>query len=438
MPNGYLRQRRRRRKTVSLCVVAAALAGGTAVVLWAWPDGEVRNQVAAGPYGHGRGLSQHGAYNQARDGWTAERILAHYYPGAELGAIGPTNVRVRLMAQDDSTLDVWSDSGFYVAGRRVIPGQAAHLTATPTGADVVITSGCDGDVLWTGSTDDPWVYPIEAGPDRPAAEHLTLCGGSAYRGALGVALDGAAARTVNDVDVDDYLMGVVPAEMVPAWADHGGAEALRAQAVAARSYALAEQRYPFAQTCDTTDCQMYPGTAKEDARTSAAVRTSTGQVLLRDGRILRSEYSAAPDGGSAIDIRTLEVGPTPAELAPAPLPAEAPPTEGTDGEGLGPELTEAVEVVLDLIDLMAAPPAPVDRAGLPTNPVRQPTPGGTMAPSTASTPTPPPASTSTPPSADSSSAVGVSPDPAPSVTVVDVPGPTVVDESVPLGYGSGE
>lgn len=450
MPNGYLLRRRRRRKTLTLCVATAALTGGTAAALWAWPDArsgeDVHSQSAAGPYGHGRGLSQHGALGQSREGWTAERILAHYYPGADLGTIGATNVRVRLMAQDDSTLDVYSDSGLFVAGRRVIPGQAAHLTATSGGADVVITSECDGEVLWEGSTDDPWVYPLEIGPDRPVEEHLTLCGGSAYRGALGVALDGSDARTVNDVDVDDYLRGVVPAEMQANWADDGGAEALRAQAIAARSYALAETRYAYAQTCDTTDCQAYPGTDKEDERTAEAVRVSSGQVLLRDGHILRSEYSSAPDGGSAIDIETLEVGPTPAELAPGPMPSTETPTEypadGTDPAASLPE------VVLDLIDLMvpavapATPAAPngavtngaVTNGAVPNPPApnsaRTATPSGTLAPSTASTPTPPPARYPQLTAPTGESAV---PRPqVPTAKVTDLPGATVTDESVPL------
>src|SRR5690606_6849474 len=144
--------------------------------------------------------------------------------------------------------------------------------------------------------------------------HLTLCGGGAYRGALGVAAEDGGFRTVNRVDVEDYLLGVVPAEMQANWADKGANEALRAQAIAARSYALAETRYPYAQTCDSTDCQVYPGTEREDPRAAAAVASTAGLVLLRDGHILRSEYSAAPDGGSPADIQTFEIGPSPAEL----------------------------------------------------------------------------------------------------------------------------
>ncbi|WP_083892611.1 SpoIID/LytB domain-containing protein [Nocardia veterana] len=330
---GELRHRRRIRRGAVIGLVVVPVTGGL-VVAFALPmfgsgTENTAYQAVAGP-GHGRGMSQVGAFDQATAGATADGILAHYYPGAQLATVGPTTVRVRLTVYDNETLDVYSDSGLTVAGRRVVAGQAAHLTPTPSGgANVVVTIGCDGDVLWQGDTDDPWAYPADPGPDRPAAEQLKVCDGSTFRGALGVAEDGGRPVTVNQLDVEDYLLGVVPAEMQANWADKGGAEALRAQAIAARSYALAEHRYPYAQTCDTTDCQMYPGTEKEDPRAADAVHTTAGQVLLRDGHVLRTEYSAAPGGGQPIDINTLEVGPAPAELESAPgasTPAAPAPT----------------------------------------------------------------------------------------------------------------
>ncbi|MFE3053228.1 SpoIID/LytB domain-containing protein [Nocardia sp. NPDC059239] len=319
MPNGYLAKRRSRRGLLTLSLAVAATAGGTAVLVWAWPDNAFLFTAGAG---HGRGLSQNGAFDKAVAGWNADRILATYYSGADLADVGRTTVRVRLMEQDDKTLDLASDSVFYVAGRRVIPGQAAHLTPTATGADVTITQGCDGNTLWEGSTDDPWAYPVTDGTDRPAGEQLEICGGNAYRGVLGVALENGSPRTVNEVDLDDYLKGVVPAEMVPGWADQGGAEALRAQAIAARSYALAEDRYSYAQTCDTTDCQMYLGTDKEDSRTTSAVEATSGRVLVRDNHILRAEYSAAPDGGLPTPASAMEVGPALTDFPAAATPAD--------------------------------------------------------------------------------------------------------------------
>ncbi|WP_433669669.1 SpoIID/LytB domain-containing protein [Nocardia sp. CA-136227] len=341
MPNGYLAERRRRRGLLTLSLAVAATTGGTALLVWAWPENALHLTVGAG---HGRGLSQNGAFEKAAQGWTADRILANYYSGADLADIGATSVRVRIMEQDDKTLDVVSDSVFYVAGRRVIPGQAAHLTPTASGADVTITQGCDGNTLWEGATDDPWAYPVTEGTARPAEEQLEICGGNAFRGVLGVALEGDAFRTVNEVDLDDYLKGVVPAEMIPGWADQGGTEALKAQAIAARSYALAEDRYTYAQTCDTTDCQMYLGTDKEDPRTTEAVDSTSGRVLVRDNHILRAEYSAAPDGGPLTPASAMEIGPALTDfpgvqsqgLLPSLLSPQTPQTGSTPTE-LDPE-----------------------------------------------------------------------------------------------------
>ncbi|WP_225731975.1 MULTISPECIES: SpoIID/LytB domain-containing protein [unclassified Nocardia] len=310
------------RLTPALITGGTVLLTGT-VLLWWHPDTPLLRGAAG--YGHGRGMSQVGAFDSAVQGWTAEHILDHYYPGAALGTVPDVPVRVRLMGRDGSALDTYAEAGLRVAGRMLNPDQAAHLTALPDGrANVVVTVGCDGDTVWQATTDDPWAYPMDPGPGRPAVEHLKLCGGGEYRGALGVAMDNGEARTVNQVAVEDYLLGVVPAEVLANWADQGGVEALRAQAIAARSYALAEQRYSYAQTCDTDDCQMYPGTAKEDARSAAAVAATAGTVLLREGRILRSEYSAAPDGGSPADIGTFAVGPTPGELAGREVPSGTP------------------------------------------------------------------------------------------------------------------
>ncbi|QIS08081.1 SpoIID/LytB domain-containing protein [Nocardia arthritidis] len=310
------------RLTPALITGGTVLLTGT-VLLWWHPDSPLLRGAAG--YGHGRGMSQVGAFDSAVQGWTAEHILDHYYPGAALGTVPDVPVRVRLMGRDGSALDTYAEAGLRVAGRMLNPDQTAHLTALPDGrANVVVTVGCDGDTVWQATTDDPWAYPMDPGPGRPAAEHLKLCGGGEYRGALGVAMDNGEARTVNQVVVEDYLLGVVPAEVLANWADQGGVEALRAQAIAARSYALAEQRYSYAQTCDTDDCQMYPGTAKEDARSAAAVAATAGTVLLREGRILRSEYSAAPDGGSPADIGAFAVGPTPGELAGREVPSGTP------------------------------------------------------------------------------------------------------------------
>ena len=129
-----------------------------------------------------------------------------------------------------------------------------------------------------------------------------------YRGSIR-ALNGTAGenRTVNVVPVEQYLRAVIAKEMSPSWASAGGgagAQALQAQAVAARSYALAYKWYGYADICDST-CQAYMGAATRSSvaaaftqveypSTDAAVQATAGSVRRvgdRDGADRRSRCS---------------------------------------------------------------------------------------------------------------------------------------------------
>ena len=135
-----------------------------------------------------------------------------------------------------------------------------------------------------------------------------------YRGSLLAVRDAnGASRAVNVVPLDRYVRGVVPREVSAAWADHGGGagfEAVKAQAVAARSYAWAEARYSYAKTCDGV---AVPGvqrrgrarppacvSALEDPRTDRAVAETAGQVRIdAKGAVARTEFSSSTGGYTA-------------------------------------------------------------------------------------------------------------------------------------------
>ncbi|GAA4805225.1 SpoIID/LytB domain-containing protein [Tomitella cavernea] len=244
-------------------------------------------------HGHGRGMGQWGAYGYAKDhGWSAEQIIGHYYGGTELQRIDTGGISVRLMGLDGEDLSVTSDGPMTVDGHEVPAGAAVTLRPTPGGADVTVTQGCGGAPTDSFAVGDPRVSP-------DGGAKLTVCGGNTYRGDLGVALDGGAPRTVNHVGMADYLRGVLPEEISAGWADKGAGEALRAQAIAARSYAAAEDRYAYAETCDTQACQVYGGTAEEDPRTDAAVADTAGMVVTRGGQPVATEFSASTGGWTA-------------------------------------------------------------------------------------------------------------------------------------------
>lgn len=118
---------------------------------------------------------------------------------------------------------------------------------------------------------------------RPAAKagELSL-DGRRYRGALELRHKGGGLTAVNIVPVDDYLRSVVPEEMPVDWP----AEAIKAQSVAARSFALASRGRHAGESydlCTTTHCQLYTGTAAEKSASNAAIKATRGEVLMTYG-----------------------------------------------------------------------------------------------------------------------------------------------------------
>jgi hypothetical protein len=143
-------------------------------------------------------------------------------------------------------------------------------------------------------------------PATPAASLLGVCDAAGavrhYRGNI-FASNGTSGenRTVSDVEIESYVRGVIPRESPASWADRGngtGINALKAQAVAARSYGLAQgggitnRRYSYAKTCDTTNCQVYGGAGTrasatanvvviEDSRSDRAVAETALMIRVR-------------------------------------------------------------------------------------------------------------------------------------------------------------
>jgi SpoIID/LytB domain protein len=131
---------------------------------------------------------------------------------------------------------------------------------------------------------------------------VKLASGSrrAYRGSI-VAnrTSPTGVQTVSVLPMESYLRAVVPAEMPASW----HANALRSQAVAARSYAAFDRaRAPSGRTydtCDTTSCQMYSGVPAEYAASTAAVAATAGQILTSGGAPAFTQFGSANGGWTA-------------------------------------------------------------------------------------------------------------------------------------------
>jgi len=116
-----------------------------------------------------------------------------------------------------------------------------------------------------------------------------------YRGLLQAHRTGAGLVPVNRVSMEDYLLSVVPSEMPAGWHMH----ALKAQAVAARSYAYtragvhADRGYDL---CNTVCCQVYLGMRQEHERTTEAVKGTRGIMAFHDGEVINAVYSSSSGG----------------------------------------------------------------------------------------------------------------------------------------------
>ncbi|KXL53218.1 amidase enhancer precursor [Anaerotignum neopropionicum] len=128
-----------------------------------------------------------------------------------------------------------------------------------------------------------------------AKEDTFIISGKSYRGMLTFAINGLAMTAVNIVELEDYLYGVVPAEMPQSYE----MEALKAQAIAARTYAMTMLNTHISlgyQLCDTTNCQVYNGYSGEAARTTQAVNATAGEVACYNGKPIEAYFSASTGG----------------------------------------------------------------------------------------------------------------------------------------------
>ncbi|HZJ69463.1 MAG TPA: SpoIID/LytB domain-containing protein [Planctomycetota bacterium] len=130
---------------------------------------------------------------------------------------------------------------------------------------------------------------------RPLAGAVASVDGHRYRGQLRVDYDvrSGRARIFNRLLIEDYLLGVVPSEMPESF----GLEALKAQAVAARSYALAEMAQRGWLYSDTRS-QVYDGRQRERPLVTRAVQETAGEVLMHDGRPVKAYYNSTCGGRS--------------------------------------------------------------------------------------------------------------------------------------------
>ncbi len=144
---------------------------------------------------------------------------------------------------------------------------------------------------------------------RPADGNFVFIGDDWYRGRLRLVARADGLLAVNHVPLEEYLYSVVGSEMYPYWP----LEALKAQAVAARSFVLFRMRRPADPDFDvgrTVTWQAYKGYSRESDSTRSAVAATTGQVVAHRGQIIEAVYHAA-SGGHTENVEDIWSAPRP-------------------------------------------------------------------------------------------------------------------------------
>jgi stage II sporulation protein D len=249
-------------------------------------------------YGHGHGLSQYGAQGAANQGLSWKQIIGFYYPGTRLGRARGT-IKV-LITADKKDVVVDSRDGLRLTrltGRKAfilakVRPKAMRWRIMPRGSRSVVSYRAPGRSGWQKWTTFPGAAEFTAG-NQPVTLRLPKHGSAEYRGAL----RSVEKHTVNVLPIDRYVQGVVPREVPAEWP----AQAVRAQAVAARTYAAFERETAtsYYDICDTESCQVYGGVADEHPATNAAVKATGGRVVLYQGQPAFTQFSSSNGGYSS-------------------------------------------------------------------------------------------------------------------------------------------
>ncbi len=266
-------------------------------------------------YGHGVGMNQYGARGRALDGQTARQFLPHYYAGTTLGYIDKTTpIRVQVLtdfhASSTTPLLLYARrTDWTMTGTDLVFPKDAKITVTPTVSGTTTTwrvtvTATTGTVLHTRITAGFRMTPVSADGRLQVASRTSEK--DEYRDTLRIRLS-SVARVVNETALETYLRGVVPAEMPSSWPT----EAIKAQAIASRSYAFVHLRPGVSDydVKDDTSAQVYQGSEGERATTDLVIKQTVGIVLYSGTKVANALYHST-GGGATEDNENVFVSAT--------------------------------------------------------------------------------------------------------------------------------
>lgn len=236
---------------------------------------------------HGLGMSQYGAKGMAERGYSYRTILNHYYNKTQVTDTG-NNPEVKILVAT-GTGKIYARGGSWrVAGKT---GNLAANGFVDFGAGHFTVFDASGRPTKQGSYSQKLTLQSLSSDTRFELAFKNSYFDT-YRGNIEVTRSGGQSLVINKLPVESYLRGVVPAECSAAWP----LDALKAQALAARSYAYRHLGGSPYDMDDTQQFQVYLGSKWEAGTSDSAVSETAGEVITYDGQIIPAYYHSTSGG----------------------------------------------------------------------------------------------------------------------------------------------
>ncbi len=228
-------------------------------------------------WGHGVGMSQYGAYGFAKKGKSYENILKHYYTGVKIDKAKGRQLRVLIATGLGSIkfTDAQKACGENLEGNKEYSFRLSSGNISLHRDNGSKLTGCGDKATASGGGS------------------VVFSGVGKYRGDLRARNVSGSLYAINKVGLEDYVKGVVPNESPSEWPQ----AALRAQAVAARSYALATTfNGDGYDLYDDTRSQVYGGVSSEKDSTNEAVKQTSSEVIKDGGEVAQAFFFSTSGG----------------------------------------------------------------------------------------------------------------------------------------------
>jgi SpoIID/LytB domain protein len=248
-------------------------------------------------WGHGIGMSQYGALGYAEHGFGYKQILRHYFTGTRIAPLS-RSITERVLLSSGPAVHFGASGAMTLrdaAGtRKTLAAGKYHLQRGGTAGRLQLVSGA------TGAVTKHLVAPVTISPRSQPLRLNDSAGigfvGDHWHGSFRVAISGSSLLCINLVGLEKYLRGVVPSEMPASWM----APALKAQAVAARSYAVSTRNPSglYDAYADTRS-QVYGPIEHEATASTAAVAATVHRVVRYRGSVATTFFSSSSGGRTA-------------------------------------------------------------------------------------------------------------------------------------------